>query len=121
MKPVVTLSSSEIPLDGADKTMSLKEIYTYGNLPEALMQHGHQQLGQHNNHHYVVGTDDHGSHEGAQLLCVADAGYKECNVCQGEDVPEQGVAGPHKPVEMKKYVPYTLLDTKFQIYIFNTS
>lgn len=52
------------------------------------MEHGHQQLGQHNDHHNVVGTDDHGAHKGAQLLCVADAGDKECNVRQREDVPE---------------------------------
>lgn len=52
------------------------------------MEHGHQQLGQHNDHHYVVGTDDHGAHKRAQLLCVADAGDKECNVRQREDVPE---------------------------------
>lgn len=62
------------------------------------MEHGHQQLGQHNDHHDVVGTDDHGAHKGAQLLRVADAGDKECDVRQREDVPEQGVAGANKPV-----------------------
>lgn len=44
------------------------------------MEHGHQQLGQHNNHHNVVGAYDHGADEGAQLLCVADAGDKERNM-----------------------------------------
>lgn len=52
------------------------------------MEHGHQQLGQHNNHHNVVGTNDHGTHKRAQLLSVADASDKECNMRQGEDVPE---------------------------------
>lgn len=68
------------------------------------MEHGHQQLGQHNNHHDVVGAYDHGAHEGTQLLRVADARDKERNMRQGEDVPEQGVAGPHKPVRRKKLV-----------------
>ncbi len=52
------------------------------------MEHGHQQLGQHNHHHNVVSADDHGAHKRAQLLCVADASDKERNMCQGEDVPE---------------------------------
>lgn len=52
------------------------------------MQHGHQQLGQHDDHHDVVGADDHGAHEGAQLFRVADAGDEERHVGQGEDVPE---------------------------------
>lgn len=66
------------------------------------MEHGHQQLGQHDNHHDVVGANDHGTHKRVQLLCVGDAGDKKCDMCQGEDVPEQGVAGPHKPAKKKK-------------------
>lgn len=68
------------------------------------MEHGHQQLGQHNNHHDVVGAYDHGTDKRAQLLCVADAGDEECNVCQGEDVPEQCIAGPHKSAKETKLV-----------------
>lgn len=66
------------------------------------MEHCHQQLSQDDDHHNVVGAYDHGPHEWAQLLCVADAGDKECNMRQGEDVPEQGIAGPHKPVKQTK-------------------
>lgn len=65
------------------------------------MEHCHQQLSQDNNHDNVVGAYDQGPHERAQLLCVADAGDEECNMRQGEDVPEQGVACPHKPVKQK--------------------
>lgn len=65
------------------------------------MEHCHQQLSQDNNHHNVVGAYDQGPNEWAQLLCVADAGDEECNMRQGEDVPEQGIAGPHKPVKQK--------------------
>lgn len=68
------------------------------------MEHCHQQLGEDNNHHNVVGAYDHGTHKRPQLLCVADAGDKERNVCQGEDVPEQGIAGPDKPVKCKKLI-----------------
>lgn len=63
-------------------------LHTYSDLSEAFVEHGHQQLGQHNNHHNVIGTDDHGAHKRAQLFGVADARDKECNMCQGEDVPE---------------------------------
>lgn len=63
------------------------------------MEHGHQQLGENNNHHDVVGADDQGANKRPQLLCVADSGDEEGDVGQGEDVPEQGVAGPHKPVK----------------------
>lgn len=66
------------------------------------MEHGHEQLGQDNNHHDVVGAYDHGTDKRAQLLCVADAGDEECNVCQREDVPEEGIAGSHKPVKQKR-------------------
>lgn len=61
------------------------------------MQHGHQQLGQHDHHHDVVGADDQGAHERAQLIGVADAGDEEGDVRQGEDVPEEGVAGADEP------------------------
>lgn len=76
----------------------------YGDLPEALVQHGHQQLGQHDDHHDVVGANDQGTHEGAQLFRVADPGDEERDVGQGEDVPEQGVAGPHKPMKTETRV-----------------
>ena len=66
------------------------------------MEHCHQQFGQDNNHHNVVGAYDHGTHKRLQLLCVANAGDEERNVCQGEDVPEQGIVGPHEPVKWKK-------------------
>lgn len=79
-------NDNEIPLD-----------LTYGDLPEALVQHGHQQLGEDNDHHNVVGADDEGAHERAQLLRVVDARDEQCHMSQGEDVPEQGIAGPHKP------------------------
>ncbi len=79
----MTLDSTE------EQSHSVPEVvYTYSNLSEAFMEHGHQQLGEHNNHHNVVGAYNHGTHERAQLLCVADAGDEERNVCQGEDVPE---------------------------------
>lgn len=52
------------------------------------MEHGHEQLGQHDNHYDVVGAYDQGTNKGAQLLCVADAGDEERNVRQGENVPE---------------------------------
>lgn len=61
------------------------------------MEHGHQQLGEYNNHHDVVGAYDQGTNKRPQLLCVAYSGDEEGNVGQREDVPEQGVAGPHKP------------------------
>lgn len=61
------------------------------------MEHGHEQFGQHDNHHDVVGAYDQGTNKGAQLLCVADAGDEERDVRQGENVPEQSIAGPHKP------------------------
>lgn len=76
-------------------------LYTHSNLSEAFVEHRHQQLGQHDNHHDVVGAYDHGAHERTQLLRVADAGDEERDVRQGEYVPEQGVAGPHKPVRGK--------------------
>ena len=77
----------------------VKSEMTHSDLSEAFMEHGHQQLGQDNNNHDVVGADDHGAHEGAQLLRVGDAGDEERHVRQGEDVPEEGVAGPHEPVK----------------------
>lgn len=52
------------------------------------MEHGHQQLGQDNNHHDIVSAHNHGTHKRMQFLCVADAGDEECNMCQWEDVPE---------------------------------
>lgn len=81
-----------------DSTEEAEAGDTYSDLSEAFMEHGHQQLGQHDHHHDVVGADDHGAHKRAQLLRVADAGDEESNVRQREDVPEQGVAGPHEPV-----------------------
>lgn len=63
-------------------------LYTHSDLSEAFVEHCHQQLGQHDNHHDVVGAYDHGAHERTQLLRVADAGDEECDVRQGEYVPE---------------------------------
>lgn len=77
-------------------------VQTYSDLSEAFMEHGHQQLGQHNNHHYVIRAYDHGTDKRAQLLCVADTGDEECNMRQRENVPEQSVASSHKPVAQKK-------------------
>ena len=81
-------SWTEITRDHFLETLCQKVVYTYSNLSEAFMEHGHQQLGQDNNHHNIVGAYDHGTHKRAQLLCVGDAGDEERNMCQREDVPE---------------------------------
>lgn len=71
------------------------------------MEHGHQQLGQDNNHNDVVGAYDQCTHERAKLLCVGDAGDEECNMCQGEYVPEQSIARPHEPVKWKEQLDFS--------------
>jgi len=76
-------------------------VKTYRDLPEALVQHGHQQLGEDDDHHDVVRPDDQRSHERPQLLRVADPRHEQRHVGQGEDVPEQGVAGPDEAVGMR--------------------
>lgn len=67
------------------------------NLSEALVKHGHQELGQDDDHHNVVGAHDEGAHERAQLLRVADPCDKQDHVSQRKHVPEEGIARAHEP------------------------
>lgn len=92
-----------MPKSKKKKKGKKKSGFTYGNLPEALVQHGHQQLGQHDHDHDVVGADDQGAHERAQLFGVADAGDEEGDVRQREDVPEEGVAGANEPASSTRH------------------
>ncbi len=72
---------------------------TYSNLSEALMQHGHQEFGENDDHNNIVGTDDKRTNKRPQLLCVANPCNKQSHMCQGKNVPEEGVTCSHKPGE----------------------
>lgn len=74
---------------------------TYSDLPEALVEHGDQQLGENDDHHDVVRAHDEGSHKWPQLLRVVDPGHEESHVGKREDVPEQSVARSHEPFNRK--------------------
>lgn len=87
----------DLALDSVPCVWSLVTAEAHRNLSEALVQHGHQELCQDDNHHYVVGAHDEGTNERAELLGVTDPRDKQDHVRQRKHVPEQGIARAHEP------------------------
>lgn len=56
-------------------------IDTYCYQLEALVQHCHQQLGEHNHNHHVVRAHNDSSHKGLQFFSVAESCDKDCHMC----------------------------------------